>query len=418
MSVALNEYKHGASLFIADTAAVGLEMPVIYDPHVPIYNKGLPVTTITGSPGHGKTMAGQIICAHAALLGKTVAAIDYKGDLLKLYSLKEELGVPIKLWNIADRKRAGMLDPFVMTSKPSEQLALALDLISLFLGGLDRTDRADLSPLIKDVAEGDSPSMMKVLQKLKSSAKSSVQGIGEELDVIRQQSYAHICFNPSVKRRAQKESLVDGGLTIATLAGMDLPQDADEAQRSVGGRLASGILFLLTDYVRRLMFAASDRPKLFVIDEAWSVLSTDAGRQIVKEVSLLGRSKSLATVLITQRPDHITEAKIDNTIGCRFAFKGDKRDAKTLAEDMDLPEGYEEMISTTLPKYYCLMQDWDGRFGVIKFSSWRPDWMEAFSTDPYALMEKKKNAKLAAARKKAADEAKMAKYRARTLASQ
>lgn len=76
------------------------------------------------------------------------------------------------------------------------------------------------------------------------------------------------------------------------------------------------------------------------------------------------------------------------------------------------------MISTTLPKYYCLMQDWDGRFGVIKFSSWRPDWMEAFSTDPYALMEKKKNAKLAADRKKAADEAKMAKYRARTLASQ
>lgn len=386
----MNDINYFASTFIAETRS-GSPMPVFFDPHTAIYNAGRPVTTITGSPGQGKTFAGQLITTVSAMMGKTVIALDYKGDMLRIGLLEKELGVPITIWNIADSRQKGILDPYNMSNDIGEQLNSVIEVIDLFIGGLTRDDRQAILPIIRDVTEDKNPTLMRVVRALKISQNKIAQGVGSELDAIRHMPYASVCFHQGTERK-KPPKITDGGLTIATLAGMDLPSDAEQAKSSNAGRLASGILYLLTDYIRRLLAAAEvKRPKLLVIDEAWAVLATPAGVKIIKEVALLGRSKNIATLLITQSPDHLADAKIENTIGNRFSFSVSDDEAVTLVKSMKLPEdqGFEGLLSA-LPKRICMMSDYKNDYDVIEFTTWREDWLRAFNTNPYEVMEEEK----------------------------
>lgn len=391
----MSNTKYSSSLFVAETVS-GVPSPVFWDTHSSIYIKGRPVTTITGAPGQGKTFGGQIITVLSALMGKTTIVIDYKGDMLKIVPLKDEIGVPLTIWNMADKTQRGILDPFTLSDKPSEQLAMVIEVIDLFVGGLERTDRQAITPILKDLLEAGGANMIKVVTKLRSSENDIARTIGSELDVIKSLEFSSICFYGGAKRR-KPPKLVDGGITIATLAGMKLPQTPDEAKNSQDGRLASGILYLLTSYIRRLLSSDDmSRPKTFIIDEAWAILATPAGLQIVQSVALLGRSKNLAMVLITQSPEHLKEANIKNTIGTRFSFGASKEEAEILVEDMDLPqgEGFERVLSS-LPPYICMMSDYKNDYDLIRFSDWRRDWLEVFSNNPHDVMKKRRAEKLA-----------------------
>lgn len=396
--------RYSSSVFVAETMS-GVPSPVFWDTHTSIYNKGRPVTTITGAPGQGKTFVGQMLTTLSALQGKTTIVIDYKGDMLKIVPLKEDLGVPVTIWNMADQKQRGILDPFTLTEKPGEQLLIAIQLIDLFVGGLTREDRQAITPVIKDLIEEGGANMVKVVTRLRSSQNDTARLVGAELEAIKSMEFAQLCFYAGAKRR-KPPRLLDGGLTIATLAGMALPPTPEEAKDTQEGRLASGILYLLTDYIRRLL--ASDdmsRPKTFIIDEAWAILSTPAGLRIVQSVALLGRSKNLAMVLITQSPEHLVGANIKNTIGTRFSFGASKEEAEILVDDMDLPkgEGFERLIAG-LPPYICMMSDYKGDYGLIKFSDWRKDWVEVFSTNPQDAMRKLRAQREAKARALAAQQ--------------
>lgn len=391
----MTEIKYSSSMFVAETKS-GVPSPIFWDPHTSIYNAGRPVTTITGAPGQGKTFGGQILTTISAISGKTTVVLDYKGDMLKIVPLRDELGVPVTIWNLADKSQKGILDPFSLSDSPSEQLTMAIQVIDLFVGGLDRKDRQAITPILKDVLEAGGANMVKVVTTLRSSQNEVARLIGTELEVIKSLEYSSICFYGGAKRK-KPPKLVDGGITIATLAGMSLPSTPEEAKDTQDGRLASGILYLLTDYIRRLL--ASDdisRPKTFIIDEAWSVLSTPAGLKIVKSVALLGRSKNLAMILITQSPEHLASANIKNTIGTRFSFGASKEESEILVEDMDLPknEGFEKLIAS-LPPYVCMMSDYKKDYGLIKFSDWRQDWVEVFSNNPHDVMKKRRAQRLA-----------------------
>lgn len=387
--------KFSSSLFVAETMS-GVPSAVFWDMHTSLYNAGRPVTTITGAPGQGKTFGGQIITALSALMGKTTIVIDYKGDMLRVVPLKDELGVPVTIWNMADPKQRGILDPFTLANTPAEQLTMATEVINLFVGGLERSDRQAITPIIKDVLEAGGANMVKVVTALRSSQNEIARLVGSELEAIKSMEYANLCFYGGSQRR-KPPKLVDGGLTIATLSGMDLPSTPEEARDSQTGRLASGLLFLLTDYIRRVLKSDEvDRPKTLIIDEAWAILSTPAGSRIVESVALLGRSKNLAMVLITQSPDHFKEVNIKNTVGTRFSFGASKEESQVLVDDMDLPkgEGFENLISG-LPPYICMMSDYKKDYGLIKFSDWKKDWAKTFGTNPRDAMRERRRQRLA-----------------------
>ncbi len=389
----MDKYNFSTSMFIGETSQ-GIPMPVFFDLHTPIFNDKPPGVLITGQPGSGKSYLAMTLTAMSAILGKTTVVLDPKGDFISLMNLQKDIG-SFNLWNLSDKRRRGLLDPFRMTPDPGEQLDLAMTVIELFTGGIDGAQRTALAPIIKDVIQNPNPSLGKVVQELRGSQRQEARDLGTTLDLIANLPLAGLCFAPA---GAHLESVsIDRGLTVVTLVGMEMPKEGGKDNKS---RLSTGILFLLTDFIRRLLVKDDSRsPKTLVIDEAWAILQTPAGAQVVKEVALLGRSKNLAMLLVTQNNSHLQHLDIENTITTRFAFASSGKEADSIIHDMKLPEGegFEGLI-TGLGKGECLMKDFTERYSTVQISSWRQEWDYAFKTNPLekARQEKAKSAAAAA----------------------
>lgn len=401
----MNQIRYSTSMYIGETTG-GVPQPVFFDTHTPIFNNKPPGILVTGSPGAGKTFFALTNTALSTILGKTTIVLDPKGDFISLYNLQDQLG-KVNLLNLGTsgaKSRAGILDPFYMAPNPGEQLTLVISVIDLFVGGLTDGQMTVLAPIVKDVIEDKIPSLKKVVENLRASQKDEARDLGTKLDIIAQMPAAKLCFSSGTTKR--QTIAIDKGLTVVTLVGMDLPADADEARSTNQGRLASGILYLLTDFIRRIMHNdTSNNPKTLIIDEAWSVLSSKQGADVVKAVALLGRSKGVSLMLVTQNASHLKNLDIDNTITTRFAFRTASKEASEIVAAMDLPpgQGFEQVL-TGLENGECLMQDWRGRTSTVQISTWRKDWTEAFNTNPYDKARKRIEKEKAEAAAKAAAE--------------
>lgn len=390
-----SNYRYSSSMFLGETSH-GRGMPVFFDLHSCVINNQPPGCLITGAPGSGKTHLALTLTAISAVLGKTTVVVDPKGDFLPLYGLKDDLG-DFTIWNLA-QGRAGMLDPFYMASDPATKLSLVVEVIDLFCGGLDKNETTVLSPIIKDVMNGPNASLQKVVDQLRGSEKEVARNLGTQLDLLRNMQFAKLCFAPGNVKRVPVA--VDRGLTVIALNGLELPKGTPNTRQE---RLASGILFLLTDFLRRVMeLDDTPNPKTIIIDEAHAVLSSEVGARTIASLARLGRSKFLALVLITQNNSDLKRLDIENTISTRFAFKSSMGEATSIIGDMNLPigEGFEDII-VNLEIGECLMKDFLKRYSTLKIVSWRPHWHEAFNSNPLARQKRLAEAKKAAVEKRA-----------------
>ena len=351
-------------------------------------------------PTHNTFFAMTVTCL-SAVLGKTTVVLDPKGDFLSLAELHGDIG-DVSFWALKDPKKAGILDPFYMAKSDGEKLSLVLETLSLFLGGLTNDQLQVLSPVIKDTIESDVPSLLQLKENLEMSPDRLARSIGAQLDIISKLPFANLCFSPGMKR--QKEISIEEGVTVVTMAGLELSPDAGAANSSNKARLSSAVFFLITDFIRRFMHNSNDTtPKTVIIDEAWAVLATAEGARVIKEIALLARSKNLALVLITQNTSHLENIDVENTISTRFAFRTDAKEGKTIIENMGLPpeEGFENVL-TSLSQGECLMQDWQQRYCTVQISQYNKRWKAAFETNPMEKLKKKKAMQKKRAQEKAA----------------
>jgi len=376
-----NDFIYGSSMFIGETTR-GVKMPVFWDANTPMYNNRPPCSIVTGAPGSGKTFFGLTVTTLSWVLGKTTVVLDPKGDFIPLTNLQKELG-SCNLWNLTDSNggRAGILDPFNLGDTPEDKLNLSVSVIDLFVGGLSDTQMTVLAPILKDIIDLPNPSLQKVVLELRGSQRQEARDLGTKLDLIQNMKYSKLCFAPGNSSRGLINFKT--GVTIVTLPGMPLPKTEEEA-KSNSGRLVSGILFLLTDFIRKVMENMdSKQPKMLIIDEAWNILMNKYGAGVVQSVALLGRSKNIGLMLLSQNVSHFDGLDIKNTISTRFAFRTDSDEALRIVDDMGLPEneGFEDTLPS-LRKGECLMQDFLGRCSTVQISNWKKDWAQAFNSNP------------------------------------
>lgn len=340
-------------------------------------------------PTHNTFFAMTITCL-SAVLGKTTVVLDPKGDFLSLHELQGDIG-SVTFWNLKDKNKAGILDPFYLAKDKGEKLNLVLETISLFLGGLTSENLQVLSPIVKDIMEVEAPSMRVLMEEMSMSPRPAAREIGTQLDLISRLPFANLCFSQEHKRR--RDISIDDGVTVVTMAGLELNPDAGKGgKESNKSKLSSAIFFLITDFIRRFMHDSQDtKPKTIIIDEAWAVLATDEGSRVIKEIALLARSKNLALVLVTQNVSHLGKIDVENTISSRFAFRTDASEGESIVHNMGLPEGEGfEKVLTGLGPGECLMQDFKHRFSTVQISQYNTRWKESFETNPLEKMKAKR----------------------------
>lgn len=396
--------KQGVSTFIGEQLP-GVPYPVFFDTHFPIINNKPPGILVTGSPGSGKTWLLLLLCSHASLMGKTNVILDPKGDFIALKKLERE-GIleNIKVWNLApqvDNKESmvadennGVLDPMTFFDNPDENVALAKSVITSLVGGtLTDVQSNYLVPVLKDVVASQNPSFNEVVSRLSRNQKEEIRTLGIQLNALSGLGLAKLLFTDRRKQKAQKVELI-GGTTVINLMGLSLPvPGSNQKTWTENEKLSMTIMALITNFVTSAMLKDISKEifKMVTIDEAWSVMASQTGRDLINKVGLLGRSLNVALLLATQSPNHIEKVDgvdISNTISVRFAFKNDsKNDNLTTVNSMNLPsgEGWEE-IGLNLDTGQCLLHDSRKNTGVIQVSV-PYEWQSMFDTNPLALIE-------------------------------
>lgn len=391
----MSSFNYSTSTFLGETTR-GVTMPLFFDSHTPIYNNKPPVTLVTGSPGSGKTFLALTLATTSIVLGKKTIILDPKGDFMHLANLQSDLG-ELVFWNLAAGNKAGILDPFYLSDDDGEKLSLAISVIDMFVGGLSGEDLTALSPIVQDVIKSANPSLLKVTEMLRASENPNARALGTQLTIIRRLPHSNLCFAPGVKKRASID--LTKGTTIINMAGLGLPKESEaksentsSQNRNHKARFAQAVFFLITDYILRVMEQDdTPGPKTVIMDEAWAVSSTEAGADCIQSLSLLGRSKQLSLMLITQSTTHLSRLDIENTISTHFAFKTGNKEAAKIAVDMGLPEGERfEEIFLQLDTGECVMKDFLGRFSTVQITNYNKKWNEAFETNPLERMRAQK----------------------------
>lgn len=399
---------YAPSFYIGDTTQ-GISSAVFHDPNFSSFNNRSSVSMITGAPGSGKTFLAMTLCAQAAVAGKMTVVIDPKADFIALKNLEGDLG-KVRVLELSEDSRQGIIDPFVICGEDkTEGVILAKEIIKIFTNITDLPFEV-IDPILEDVSVQDNANLNSVVDKLLGFDRENnpvqserVRNIGMMLRTISKMPLARLAFaNPyNVPERVSLKE----GLTILTMLDLRLPEaDQPKEEYSEPNRLSSGLMFLVTDYVHKVMKAKTEGlPKVLIIDEAWAVLQNQAGASVVRSVSRMGRSLNMAMVLITQNAGHVSGFGIENTITTYFAFSTNGQEGNRITEMMGLrdpeedePRDFSRMMSD-LNNGECLMRDWRQRYATVQISSYKKDWATAFKTNPLdkarAAAEKKEREK-------------------------
>jgi len=395
-------FRYSTSFKIGETTR-GVRIPVLFDTHTGIFNNRPPGILITGQPGSGKTFLALTLATISGILGKTTIILDPKGDFINLLNLEDQFP-KLNIWNLTGTNNAGILDPFYMANTPGERLSLVVNVVDMLVGGLSEEQQVAISPIIKDVLREPNPSLLKVTEQLRQRENNpAANALGSQLDLAANLAHAKLCFSPGNKKR-QSFTLTEG-VTVVTMAGLELPNESsasgDPKKIPLKTRFSQTLFFLITDYIRRVMNDdESKQPKVLIIDEAWAVIATEAGAECIKSVSLLGRSKNIALILVSQNNSHLQKLEIENTVSTRFAFKTSQKEATAIVTEMGLPEneGFEDIFMNLEPGE-CMMRNWLEQYSTIKVTDYNPVWRKAFATNPMDKIKREREKKKAQATK-------------------
>lgn len=339
-----------------------------------------------GSLGGGKSLSNNLIDYYAVLYGAKALILDPKSERGKWKDMLEGLGKETNIVNLTnDIENKGLLDPFVIMQDVSDGESLAVDILT-FLTGINSRDGKRFPPLrkaIKDVANSERRGLLCVIESLRSQGTDIADSIAEHINSFTDYDFARLLFSDGT---VEKSISLEKQLNIVQIADLVLPDKGSSFEEYTTRELLS-ISMLIAISTFALDFIKSDRKifKLFVIDEAWSMLNVQQGRTLADKLVRAGRSMNAGVYFITQNSVDVGDETIKNNIGMKFAFRStDIEEIKKTLEffNIDSEDEDNQNALRNLEIGQCLMADIYGRVGVVQIHPVFEELLEAFDTKP------------------------------------
>ena len=353
--------------------------PVLFDSAEAARQGRPPSALLWGTLGSGKTMAAQLIATQAALRGAVVCDLDPKPDH-RLEHLPELRGMVRTIELPASDEYAGALDPLVIA--PASE---AEDLAASYLAGLLPARQAEahatvIRRAVADVARGANPSCTKVLAALADSDDPEAQRAGADLSVWAESGLGRLGF-------AQDHSSVDQDkrpVTTVRAQGLVLPDPGvARADYSEAERISAATLTLLAAYAMRAVASDPSRHTVVLFDEAWFLLTTPAGRNLIARLNRMGRSMNASLLLVTQQLGEVGE--IEGLVGTRLVFGQETHAEATRAlELLGLDSKDPTLIGAVrqMRRGTCLMRDVHDRVAQVQIDPQPARLLDLLDTTP------------------------------------
>ena len=356
-----------------------------------------PHTAITGSTGNGKSFLTKLLFTYHSLLKTKVLYIDPKAEMKRQYQAVlsklelegkfEELQDYIKSINFVtldmkDKKNQGVLDPFSFLQDESELTELATVLVGSVL---DKDTYIKVQPYLLDSIDkvlerrnvGEKVGMLQVFDELEKNSKEEVETAGYFLKRISRNSLLSLCFSDG----SQNVLKVDNKITIVEITGLDMPKGTDKDEMTEKQLRSLTVMYSLTYFCAIFGEREKDKETMLFLDEAWQIMSTPAGRQVVNRIKRTGRSFNNFLVLVTQSVKDLKTSEDGTGFGTVFAFPEHSETGAILehlrVEDDELSRAWLE--NQTMGQ--CIYYDTFGRKERITVDGTiYPELMELFET--------------------------------------
>lgn len=295
-----------------------------------------PHTAITGATGNGKSFLTKLLFTYHSLLKAKVLYVDPKAEMrtqyLSVLADLEEKGESeelqeyirsIRFITLDKRKEEnkGVLDPFSFLQDEGELTELATVLVASVL---DKDTYIKIKPHLLDSLDkvierrkaGEKVGMLQVFDGLEKSSKDEVSTAGYLLKRISKNSLLSLCFSDG----SQEVLKTDDKTIIVEIAGLDMPEGTDKDEMTETQLRSLTVMYALTYFCAIFGEREKDKETMLYLDEAWQIMLTPAGRQVVNRVKRTGRSFNNFLVLITQSVKDLKTSADTTGFGTLFAF--------------------------------------------------------------------------------------------------
>lgn len=410
----VTDYRHvlptevvAASLFMA-TRSLGdlsgpyigriglLNKPVYLDPALPPRLNRSASIAFLGTLGGGKSFTANLLAYQAVLTkGARVLILDPKGERGGWPEMLPELGANIRVVSLTPAPSDnGKLDPFIMgrnlpENDRRETGNLALSLLCFLTGATTGDDKfLALMEAVERVKQSEQPSMRNVIHQLRVLGEEFPAGLGlaRYLTALSDQAYANLLFGVGDEHGLD----VTSPMTILQLQQLQMPPAGKpQNEFTVNELLSLALLHAVTAFAT--VFTRRDRDifKVVLLDEAWAVLASTQGRSLVANLLRTGRAMNNAVYLVTQNTADLLDETIRNNIGVKMVFRShDHDEIARVLRFLNLEANDENILAVrNLETGTTLLQDLEGRVGVVRIDPVLPHLSVAFDTRPPTVVQ-------------------------------
>ncbi|MEF3330466.1 ATP-binding protein [Oceanobacillus oncorhynchi] len=339
-----------------------------------------------GSLGGGKSFSNNLLVYYSVLFGGQALIVDPKAERGNWKETLPEIAHEINIVNLtSEESNKGLLDPFVIMKKKKDSESLAIDILA-FLTGISSRD-GDKFPVlrraIRAVGQQEERGLLLVIHELRSDPNPLAGPIADHIESFTDYDFAHLLFSDGT---VENSISFEKQLNIIQVADLVLP-DAETSFEEYTTMELLSVAMLIVISTFALDFIHSDRSifKIVDLDEAWSFLQVAQGKTLSNKLVRAGRAMNAGVYFVTQNADDLTDEKLKNNIGVKFAFRSrDMTEIKKTLQffGVDSEDESNQRRLRELENGQCLIQDLYGRVGIIQVHPVFEDLFYAFDTRP------------------------------------
>jgi hypothetical protein len=380
---ATQELGDGKGLYIGTTGR--LDHPVYFDPgHASQINRS-PSITVTGTLGGGKSVTANLLAyQNGAVLGGKSLIFDPKGERTNWPHDLPELEGQIQVATLSSAKEdMGKLDPFVMLEDIETAKEAAVEILAYLSS--TKTNSAEysyISRAVHQVAAMEKPYLAKCVEVLFEMGKDRPQAhqLAEILESFETLSFAKLLFGTGGENTIQ----MDYAINILQVQNLRMPSpDKLPENYSLDEKMSVALMFAIARFAHKFIYHNRSIMKFVLMDEAWALLGTQAGKALADMVVRTGRSLNGGAIFVTQNATDVA-GDLAGNIGVKFAFRDSDRAKieKTLTYfGLEITQENLDMIKN-LDNGQCLMQDIYGRVGLVRIDVVFQHLFDCFDTRP------------------------------------
>ncbi|MEK4159561.1 MULTISPECIES: ATP-binding protein [Paenibacillus] len=371
-------------LYIGTTGT--LDHPVFFDPALASQENRSPSMTVTGTLGGGKSVLANLLAyQNAAILGGKTLIFDPKGERSNWPEDLPELAGQIQVATLSSSKEdMGKLDPFVMFFDDIETAKEAAVEILAYLSSTKTNERgySYISQAVNKVASEPEPYLAKCITVLFEMGKTREDALilGEILESFHSLSFAKLLFGTGGERTIK----MDYAINILQVQNLKMPSPEKLPENySLEEKMSVALMFAIARFATKFIYHDRSIFKFVLMDEAWALLSTQAGKALADMVVRTGRSLKGGAIIVTQNATDVA-GDLAGNIGVKFAFRDqDTKKIKNTLSYFGLEDTQENIdMIKNLANGQCLMQDLYGRIGLVQIDVVFQHLFDCFDTRP------------------------------------